>query len=165
MSSLIMAGSTSLMYSFAQRPDAAVYDEPLYAHHLVVTGEDRPYRDQVMDQTPRAPVQTPPFAVPVAVRRSLCRVVTPWRLPPQLLREMENDGQKVVDELILGPHEKDVVFFKHMGKHFINLDADFLDITKNVRTSHRTTIVLILILLLLRTGVSDSGTTRPPPFL
>jgi hypothetical protein len=39
------------MYSFAQRPDSAVYDEPLYAHHLVVTGEDRPYKDQVTPAT------------------------------------------------------------------------------------------------------------------
>lgn len=27
--------STTLMYSFAQRPDTSVYDEPLYAHYLV----------------------------------------------------------------------------------------------------------------------------------
>ncbi|CAN0012580.1 unnamed protein product, partial [Choristocarpus tenellus] len=43
--------STALMYSFAQRPDTVVYDEPLYAHFLSTHPEDetwRPYRDQVL---------------------------------------------------------------------------------------------------------------------
>lgn len=40
--------STSLMYSFAQRDDTEVLDEPLYAHYLSVTGVDRPYRDQLL---------------------------------------------------------------------------------------------------------------------
>ncbi|CAI7750295.1 unnamed protein product [Closterium sp. NIES-54] len=41
--------STSLMYSFAQRPDTEVVDEPLYAHFLTVTGAPRPYRQLVLD--------------------------------------------------------------------------------------------------------------------
>ena len=40
--------STSLMYSFAQRSDTTVVDEPLYAHYLRVTGASRPYRDEVL---------------------------------------------------------------------------------------------------------------------
>ncbi|KAL2633879.1 hypothetical protein R1flu_005358 [Riccia fluitans] len=40
--------STSLMYSFAQRDDTEVIDEPLYAHHLRVTGAQRPYRNQLL---------------------------------------------------------------------------------------------------------------------
>ncbi|CAM6113921.1 unnamed protein product [Calypogeia fissa] len=40
--------STSLMYSFAQRDDTEVLDEPLYAHFLHVTGAKRPYRDEVL---------------------------------------------------------------------------------------------------------------------
>nr|GMD42133.1 branched-chain-amino-acid aminotransferase-like protein 1 [Ipomoea batatas] len=40
--------STSLMYSFAQRDDIEVLDEPLYAHFLKVTGAKRPYRDEVL---------------------------------------------------------------------------------------------------------------------
>eukprot|EP00271_Cylindrocystis_brebissonii_P022179 TRINITY_DN8384_c0_g1_i1.p1 TRINITY_DN8384_c0_g1~~TRINITY_DN8384_c0_g1_i1.p1 ORF type:complete len:623 (-),score=77.18 TRINITY_DN8384_c0_g1_i1:194-2062(-) len=40
--------STSLMYSFAQRVDTVVVDEPLYAHYLRVTGAARPYRDLVL---------------------------------------------------------------------------------------------------------------------
>ena len=41
--------STSLMYSFAQRDDAQVIDEPLYAHYLRSNPTlHRPYRDEVM---------------------------------------------------------------------------------------------------------------------
>ncbi|CAN6452789.1 unnamed protein product [Victoria cruziana] len=40
--------STSLMYSFAQRDDIEVLDEPLYAHYLMVTGAERPYRAEVL---------------------------------------------------------------------------------------------------------------------
>eukprot|EP00658_Telonema_sp_P-2_P045121 TRINITY_DN33038_c0_g2_i1.p1 TRINITY_DN33038_c0_g2~~TRINITY_DN33038_c0_g2_i1.p1 ORF type:complete len:185 (+),score=22.02 TRINITY_DN33038_c0_g2_i1:45-599(+) len=41
--------STSLMYSFHQRGDTAVFDEPLYAHHLRVRPDlERPYKDLVM---------------------------------------------------------------------------------------------------------------------
>lgn len=40
--------STALMYSFAQRSDTRVVDEPLYAHYLRVTGADHPGRDLVL---------------------------------------------------------------------------------------------------------------------
>ena len=40
--------STALMYSFAQRPDTKVVDEPLYGHFLRVTGTVHPGRDEVM---------------------------------------------------------------------------------------------------------------------
>ncbi|KAK1584166.1 hypothetical protein Q3G72_030457 [Acer saccharum] len=40
--------STSLMYSFAQRDDMEVLDEPLYANFLRVTGIDRPYREELL---------------------------------------------------------------------------------------------------------------------
>lgn len=40
--------STALMYSFAQRPDTRVFDEPLYAHYLRVTGLNHPGRDEVL---------------------------------------------------------------------------------------------------------------------
>ncbi|KAJ3683850.1 hypothetical protein LUZ60_014077 [Juncus effusus] len=40
--------STSLMYSFAQRDDIEVLDEPLYANHLRLTGVERPYRDELL---------------------------------------------------------------------------------------------------------------------
>ena len=40
--------STALMYSFAQRPDTRVVDEPLYGHYLVVSGATHPGRDDVI---------------------------------------------------------------------------------------------------------------------
>lgn len=40
--------STALMYSFAQRADTRVVDEPLYAHYLRTTGVDHPLRDEVL---------------------------------------------------------------------------------------------------------------------
>ncbi|CAF2036118.1 BnaA09g03710D [Brassica napus] len=39
--------STALMYSFAQRDDIEVLDEPLNASFLKATGADRPYRDEI----------------------------------------------------------------------------------------------------------------------
>ncbi|KAM0942767.1 putative branched-chain-amino-acid transaminase [Dioscorea sansibarensis] len=43
--------STSLMYSFAQRDDMEVLDEPLYGNFLKVTGVERPYRDELLSKT------------------------------------------------------------------------------------------------------------------
>jgi hypothetical protein len=40
--------STALMYSFRQRADTTVVDEPLYAHWLRVTGSAHPGRDEVL---------------------------------------------------------------------------------------------------------------------
>ncbi|KAL3750175.1 hypothetical protein ACJRO7_011196 [Eucalyptus globulus] len=42
--------STGLMYSFAQRDDMEVLDEPLYANFLRVTGADRPYREDLLSK-------------------------------------------------------------------------------------------------------------------
>ncbi len=40
--------STALMYSFAQRSDTQVVDEPLYGHYLRVSQADHPGRDEVL---------------------------------------------------------------------------------------------------------------------
>ncbi len=40
--------STALMYSFAQRTDVRVVDEPLYGHYLRVSGADHPGRAEVL---------------------------------------------------------------------------------------------------------------------
>lgn len=40
--------STALMYSFAQRPDTTVVDEPLYGHYLRVADAVHPGMDEVM---------------------------------------------------------------------------------------------------------------------
>jgi hypothetical protein len=41
--------STALMYSFAQRSDTLVIDEPLYAHYLRVSDADHPGKAEVID--------------------------------------------------------------------------------------------------------------------
>lgn len=40
--------STALMYSFAQRSDTRVLDEPLYGHYLRVSGADHPGKEEIM---------------------------------------------------------------------------------------------------------------------
>lgn len=40
--------STALMYSFAERTDTTVVDEPLYGHFLRVSGTQHPGRDEVL---------------------------------------------------------------------------------------------------------------------
>ncbi|HWB25863.1 MAG TPA: hypothetical protein VG738_10310 [Chitinophagaceae bacterium] len=40
--------STAMMYSFAQRPDTVVFDEPLYAHYLRVTGIEHPANAEIL---------------------------------------------------------------------------------------------------------------------
>ena len=40
--------STALMYSFAQRKDTHVVDEPLYAHYLHSTGKEHPSREEIL---------------------------------------------------------------------------------------------------------------------
>ena len=89
--------STALMYSFAQRDDTVVYDEPLYAHYLSKT----PAREY----HPGA---------------------------EEVIATMENDGEKVVRDLILGDQPKPIAFFKHMTHHLIDLDRGFLAKTVNV---------------------------------
>lgn len=89
--------STALMYSFAQRNDCAVFDEPLYAHYL--------------SKTP-------------------ARAYHPGA--DEVIAEMENDGEKVVRDLILRFDAKPVGFFKHMTHHLFNLELGFLADTVNV---------------------------------
>jgi len=87
--------STALMYSFAQRADTRVVDEPLYAHYLRVSGSDHPGRADV-------------------------------------LAAQENDGAKVVRDIVLGGCDRPVSFQKHMAHHLVELDRAFLRRTVNV---------------------------------
>lgn len=89
--------STALMYSFAQRNDTTVVDEPLYAHYLTSTPAD--------EYHPGA---------------------------EEVIADQENDGQKVIDEVVFGEYETPVVFFKHMTHHLVDLDWSFLKDTINV---------------------------------
>ena len=49
--------STALMYSFAQRRDTAVWDEPYYAAWLAATGQDHPMRAAILAAGPTAPAK------------------------------------------------------------------------------------------------------------
>lgn len=40
--------STAMMYSFAQRDDTVVVDEPLYAHYLKTTNSDHPGKEEIL---------------------------------------------------------------------------------------------------------------------
>ncbi len=88
--------STALMYSFAQRSDTRVYDEPLYAYYLSHSKAQK-YHPGASD----------------------------------ILASMENDGDKVV-EMMLGNHEKPIVFFKHMTHHLLDLDRSFMKDVINI---------------------------------
>jgi hypothetical protein len=87
--------STALMYSFAQRADTRVVDEPLYAHYLRVSGAEHPGRDAV-------------------------------------LAAQDQDGERVVRDVILGSCDRGIVFFKQMAHHLVELDHGFLARTANV---------------------------------
>jgi hypothetical protein len=87
--------STALMYSFAQRTDTRVVDEPLYGHYLRVSHAPHPGADEVMAQ-------------------------------------MRTDAAQVIDEVILGPCDRPVLFLKQMAHHLVDLDRTFLAHTVNV---------------------------------
>jgi len=87
--------STALMYSFRQRSDTMVVDEPLYGHYLKSTGTEHPGAREVLEA-------------------------------------MDNDGERVVREVILGPCERPIHFFKNMAHHLPGLDPAFLDSITNV---------------------------------
>jgi len=88
--------STALMYSFAQRQDTLVFDEPLYAYYLKNTNakEYHPGADDI-------------------------------------LASMENDGTKVIN-MMLTENKKQILFFKHMTKHLLNLNIEFMKDMVNV---------------------------------
>lgn len=50
----------------------------------------------------------------------------------EILQSQENDGNKVVNELMLGEFDKPVAFFKQMTHHLVALDEKFLSRMKNI---------------------------------
>lgn len=98
--------STALMYSFAQRPDTIVFDEPLYGYYLnqTVAKEYHPGAEEV-------------------------------------LNKMECDGEKVVD-FMMGDFPSEVVFFKNMCHHLLDLDRSFMKDTINlILTRHPSQVI------------------------
>ncbi len=88
--------SNALMYSFAQREDTQVFDEPLYAYYLNNSKASKYHPDS-----------------------------------QKIISSMETNGSKVID-MMMGSHDKQVVFFKNMTHHLMNLDRSFLNNTVNV---------------------------------
>ncbi|MDG1902520.1 MAG: hypothetical protein P8I80_09830 [Bacteroidales bacterium] len=88
--------STALMYSFAQREDTQVFDEPLYAYYLNNSKASKYHPDS-----------------------------------EKIMSSMETNGNKVID-MMMGSHTKQVVFFKNMTHHLLNLDRSFLTNTVNI---------------------------------
>ena len=86
--------STTLMYSFAQREDTSVFDEPLYAHYLKVSGAKHPAREEV-------------------------------------LSSLDNDGNKVVQEVILQESNK-ILFHKLMTHFLLDINTEFLSLVTNI---------------------------------
>ena len=81
--------STAIMYSFAQRSDTKVVDEPLYGYYLKHTGANHPGT-------------------------------------MNLLNELETDEQKVIREMVEHDYKSEVIFFKNMAHHLVDLDMNFL---------------------------------------
>jgi hypothetical protein len=88
--------STALMYSFAQRSDTKVFDEPLYAYYL--------RNNKAKEYHPGA---------------------------EDILETMENDGDKVID-MMINSSEREVLFFKNMTHHLLDLDRSFMKSLTNV---------------------------------
>ena len=86
--------STALMYSFAQREDTSVFDEPLYAHYLKKSGAKHPAREEV-------------------------------------LSSLDNDGNKVVQEVILQESNK-ILFHKLMTHFLLDINTEFLSLVTNI---------------------------------
>jgi hypothetical protein len=111
------------MYSFAQRSDTTVLDEPLYASYLRLTGLARPYREQVggagvavgsreacciLRVLPAAALRWLPPVSRSQKTRPHTLQATPTANRRQVLAAQEIDGNKVVRDQILGPRSKQV---------------------------------------------------------
>src|SRR3954470_1659284 len=50
----------------------------------------------------------------------------------EILASQESNGEKVVQQIILGEHNKPVVFFKQITHHLVELNEDFLGKVYNI---------------------------------
>ena len=113
--------STALMYSFRQRDDTCVFDEPLYGHYLRTSDATHPGEDEV-------------------------------------LSVMDTDGERVVREVLLGPCNKPVLFFKNMAHHLAGLNPDFLkEVTNLLLTRDPKEMLLSLVHQLPQPVLRDTG--------
>jgi hypothetical protein len=124
--------STALMYSFAQRPETRVVDEPLYGHYLRVSGASHPHAAEVMRQMDCDGERV--------VREVILGSV--WTAPRQPT----------------GRGDRPVVFCKQMAHHLVELGLDFLAETANVLlTRHPRDVLPTLARQLPRPILRDTG--------
>ncbi|PIA44763.1 hypothetical protein AQUCO_01700393v1 [Aquilegia coerulea] len=112
--------STSLMYSFAQRDDTEVLDEPLYANFLQVTGAERPYREEVlstMDSDGNKVVKDVIFG-PGEKRYRFCKHMAKQRVPG-LADDLMKNGKHFI--LIRSPLDILPSFEKVVPPSFLEL--------------------------------------------
>jgi len=87
--------STALMYSFAQRKNTIVVDEPLYAYYLNKSKVQHPAQQEILES-------------------------------------QSTNLQKVINNVLLGTYESQVVFFKQMTHHLYQTDLQFVKAFKNI---------------------------------
>lgn len=112
--------STSLMYSFAQRDDTEVLDEPLYANFLRVTGIERPYREELlskMDSDGNRVVKDVIFG-PGKKRYRYCKHISKQHVPG-LTSDLMKKGKHFI--LIRNPLHILPSFDKHVPPSFLEL--------------------------------------------
>ncbi|KAG6472091.1 hypothetical protein ZIOFF_069546 [Zingiber officinale] len=112
--------STSLMYSFAQRDDMDVVDEPLYANFLRITGVERPYRDELlakMDSDGNKVVKEVIFG-PGEKKYRYCKHIAKQRLP-NLTNDLMKKGKHFI--LIRNPLNILQSFNKVISPSFLEL--------------------------------------------
>lgn len=149
--------STALMYSFAQRSDTIVFDEPLYGYFLKHTGAERPGRDEVMEKLDTdghkviSNILLGHYNKPVVFFKHLTNQAVD--LDVSFMKEMVNlffirNPEKIIAsfaEVIKQPVQDDVGiklqvdYFNHAVKHHyktIVLDAgDLLENTEGILTA------------------------------
>lgn len=137
--------STALMYSFRQRSDTRVVDEPLYGHYLRVSGARHPAAREVMAQME---------CDGGVVARSM--------LAGSVAAGNTGAGSTVAPGCKVGePAERPVLFIKNMAHHLVGLDWDLLDGLTHallIRDPHE--MLPSLARVLARPTLADTGLAR-----
>jgi branched-chain amino acid aminotransferase group I len=109
------------MYAFAQRDDTEAIDEPLYAHFLVETGVDRPYREELlskMESDANKVIKDVIFG-PGKKKYRYCKHIAKQRLP-SLAKDMIKKGKHFI--LIRSPLDVLGSFDKVVAPSFLELE-------------------------------------------
>ncbi|MEC7949849.1 MAG: sulfotransferase family protein, partial [Bacteroidota bacterium] len=94
-------GSTATMYSFAERKDTRVMDEPLFGHFLSHTGVSRPSREEVMATMPTSRAAALETLQPHPTDRVL------------FLKHMANHLEGLSWSNVDGPNHRHVILTRH----------------------------------------------------